>query len=670
MKLPKQINIEIDREYYNPIPAQQGDTARVLNFKILNSGVSFDLTGKSVRVRAQKPDGTKVWNDLSIENAASAMCGLKLTNQLLAVPGWCKCQLEITEGEDILSTIIFNIDIKTSIDIETAVESTDEFGALEKMIKSVDEWDKYFEETSGKIEEKYTPRLNALDAQMEDKAKLTINYDDFGEIQNKNEDIYTYPNRINFGELNEAPLVKNIPNKGMDIIGHWYNDFGLECVASSENSSKGWYGWYDWRWNHTTNDNYDKSRHPLLGWYQGDNPRVLDWICYWLAESGVNVVSLTQSQGFSSANWSKTSDLHYWEYVLINNVKNFKSLKYLLSLKCSGTKSEIELQNTDVSNIYGSYTNVYSFTKDNKKYASVFAWDLESVRGIYDNYNGVVNTTAYLIGLATKMKSIGFDGVCIMARKSGLSQYNIQYLESNGVILLSSGYDETYGTIASYEGEYYKYVDNVDFPKTSSNILNVMTSVNSQEPHPSKWNLKGNTPALFRKLVNKAINHIDKYKLPKILTIYNISEWAEGGAGLIPNLQDGFGYLDSIKSINMKSSYILDIEKVKSDTRKLTFNQNKDWICSKVTGKLNGGASGIKTILEFSSLLGVFNSTDKASDYVFIATPEISSNLSFNINWYIQPSFSNGRIYAIVTNNHTTEIESFTMNIMIRRINV
>ena len=36
---------------------------------------------------------------------------------------------------------------------------------------------------------------------------------------------------------------------------------------------------------------------------------------------------------------------------------------------------------------------------------------------------------------------------------------------------------------------------------------------------------------------------------PKMLTVYNVGEWAEGGPGLQPNQRDGFGYLQAIKEI-------------------------------------------------------------------------------------------------------------------------
>lgn len=169
MVYPNRVALNINQKYVMPIPyTQQGDTARVLTFNILDKGVPFNLTGKTVRAKILKPDNTKCYNDLTITNATGGECNLKLTNQVLAVAGKVNCQLEIKEGEEFLSTIIFPIDVEPSIDITGAVESSNEFTALQNGLTKLDEWDKYFQETSGAIEEKYTTRLNAVESSLEE----------------------------------------------------------------------------------------------------------------------------------------------------------------------------------------------------------------------------------------------------------------------------------------------------------------------------------------------------------------------------------------------------------------------------------------------------------------------------------------------------------------------
>ena len=219
MRLPHRIKLDIDQEYYNLIPAQQGDTARVLNFQILNNNIPFSLENKTVRARIKKPDGNVCYNDMEIINASEGECDLKLTNQILIKPGMCKVQLEIMENGEILSTIIFAIFIRESIDIKDAAESTNEFTALENGIIKLDEWDKYFKETSGTIEEKYTERLNGIDSSLEEKATKAELSDTKVEVSKKansdfvNEELIK---KANISEVRESTLIRQINVSEMD----------------------------------------------------------------------------------------------------------------------------------------------------------------------------------------------------------------------------------------------------------------------------------------------------------------------------------------------------------------------------------------------------------------------------------------------------------------------
>lgn len=169
MKFLRKINLEINKDLYNPIQVKQNDTARYLLFNLLDNGVPFSLENKTVRVYGVKPDGTKVFNNLTIVNAQGGLAELQLTSQMLAKSGWLKLELVIYEATDILSTIKFDIDVIASLREDAAIESTNEFSALTLGLSKLDEWDKYFKETSGAIEEKYTERLNGIDSSLEEK---------------------------------------------------------------------------------------------------------------------------------------------------------------------------------------------------------------------------------------------------------------------------------------------------------------------------------------------------------------------------------------------------------------------------------------------------------------------------------------------------------------------
>lgn len=168
MKFPKKVDIDVNEDFYDRIKVKQNDTARYLLFNLLDNGVPFDLENKTVRVYGLKPDGTKVFNNLTIINAARGLAELQLTTQMLVKPGCLKLELVIYEATDILSTTKFDIDIISCLRDDAAIESTNEFSALTLGLSKLDEWDKYFKETSGKIEEKYTERLNGIDSSLED----------------------------------------------------------------------------------------------------------------------------------------------------------------------------------------------------------------------------------------------------------------------------------------------------------------------------------------------------------------------------------------------------------------------------------------------------------------------------------------------------------------------
>jgi len=173
MKFPKKINLEINGDFHDLIKVKQNDTARYLLFNLLDNGVPFSLENKTVRVYGVKPDGTKVFNNLTIINAARGLAELQLTTQMLIKPGCLKLELVIYEATDVLSTTKFDINIISCLRDDEAIESTNEFSALTLGLIKLDEWDKYFKETSGAIEEKYTERLNGIDSSLEE-SKLQI----------------------------------------------------------------------------------------------------------------------------------------------------------------------------------------------------------------------------------------------------------------------------------------------------------------------------------------------------------------------------------------------------------------------------------------------------------------------------------------------------------------
>ena len=88
---------------------------------------------------------------------------------------------------------------------------------------------------------------------------------------------------------------------------------------------------------------------------------------------------------------------------------------------------------------------------------------------------------------------------------------------------------------------------------TVNTVYAVSTGQHTHDPHPSQWVHPGNTPALFQTWLQKAVDSVRAdAQRPNMITIYNISEWHEGRAGLSPTVGQGFGYLEAIRNVLKK----------------------------------------------------------------------------------------------------------------------
>ena len=168
----KIIKFDLNKNLYDTLIAKQGDTkSRFLLFNLLDGSIPFSLENRSVRVYAIKPDKTEVFNDLIITDAAKGYCVLELTTQMLAVSGTIKLELMVIEGDKKLTSNIFYMDVKKSINSEKAIVSTNEFGALLTALASLNEYDNYKNEIKnargGQVNLK--TRLDNFDEQLDNK---------------------------------------------------------------------------------------------------------------------------------------------------------------------------------------------------------------------------------------------------------------------------------------------------------------------------------------------------------------------------------------------------------------------------------------------------------------------------------------------------------------------
>lgn len=170
----KIIKFDLNKNLYDTLIAKQGDTkSRFLLFNLLDGSIPFSLENRSVRVYAIKPDRTEVFNDLIITDAAKGYCILELTTQMLAVAGTVKLELMVMEGDKKLTSNIFYMDVKESINSEKAVVSTNEFGTLLTALASLNEYDNYKNEIKNARggEANLNARLNNFNEQLDNNVR-------------------------------------------------------------------------------------------------------------------------------------------------------------------------------------------------------------------------------------------------------------------------------------------------------------------------------------------------------------------------------------------------------------------------------------------------------------------------------------------------------------------
>ncbi len=360
------------------------------------------------------------------------------------------------------------------------------------------------------------------------------------------------------GSLVPAPLSAGALDRRVDLLGYWYNDFGLEHRRATVGA--GWIGWYYWTWNFhgAPGDGYDPSRHPLLGFYRGDDPAVLDWQCYWLSEYGVAGVILyatwrRDGTGVGEvAGWEAPDNYNHWLYQLLRNVPNFGAVRYVMTAptpyasSSPETMARVERQWEEMlAGTYLSHGSPYCITRGGQDYPLIYLHEEAGLRGVFDNYNGCARTLAFYRRIAARLREHGYGGVALLCRH-GITQQmaDLDALEKDGVL----HYSGQYAAMPAEGTTYAQRVASYSPPADPRAVPNVVTSCHSHTPHPSKWDCPGSTPELFGQLLEKAVRRVEGTGMPPVITCYNVAEWAEGGPGLQPNMRDRFGYLEAVRN--------------------------------------------------------------------------------------------------------------------------
>ena len=111
--------------------------SRTLNFTILNNGIAYDLTSKTVTLCIEKPDGELIYNAVTVPVGTAGKCNITLTSQAQAAAGVAKCWIKIVDGASVTYSPQFDLEIREVTDFSGAVESTSEFTDLDADIAQI-----------------------------------------------------------------------------------------------------------------------------------------------------------------------------------------------------------------------------------------------------------------------------------------------------------------------------------------------------------------------------------------------------------------------------------------------------------------------------------------------------------------------------------------------------
>lgn len=140
MRTYYQITSELYQEHIIPVlNAKQYDSGRGVRITLTDCGaVVVPEATEQLRLYCKKEDGTVSYLPGTLSESVIVV---DFTNTLLAAAGMVECELQVGAGTDMVSTPVFRIRVLASNRDDSAVESTDEFTALETALATVQEYD-------------------------------------------------------------------------------------------------------------------------------------------------------------------------------------------------------------------------------------------------------------------------------------------------------------------------------------------------------------------------------------------------------------------------------------------------------------------------------------------------------------------------------------------------
>lgn len=133
------VTVNLDRQLpLSIVTAKQGDTGHSVVITLETQFETYDFETADAKIYIKKPDGTKIYNT-ALNNGDGSFI-VALTNQALAVKGDAQAELQLTSTEaptEWISTPVFILRVLPSNIDDTAIESTDEFDALQTALSQL-----------------------------------------------------------------------------------------------------------------------------------------------------------------------------------------------------------------------------------------------------------------------------------------------------------------------------------------------------------------------------------------------------------------------------------------------------------------------------------------------------------------------------------------------------
>ena len=132
-------NLDLKRDtFWGSITPKQGETGTWLDITLIDDSTPFNLVGADVKAVFLKKDGKVSYIPCTITDGEQGKIKIKLTNQILAIPGKVECEIHVEGTDGLVKSWTFTMDVQKSVG-KAEIESSNEVEVLDRLIEDVRE---------------------------------------------------------------------------------------------------------------------------------------------------------------------------------------------------------------------------------------------------------------------------------------------------------------------------------------------------------------------------------------------------------------------------------------------------------------------------------------------------------------------------------------------------